>query len=249
MKKIILFFTACVFCLSTLAFSSTPNEKNYAEAGSRRIRVAKNSEVFFYKNGAKMRETLGNCDKDCTIKFYYKNGAPHSVFKVKKNQKEGDATYFYSDSSTCRKLKFTQNHRIGKEAFYDNRGNVMKSLEYNGKGVLHGHVIEYYGVSSWNSNEKPVKKHDVEYKNGKKHGSEIWYYSDGKVLAKALYKNGEPSENRDGDQKVCYDKQGKVSNAGSVTMICGNENEEGGLGRLLRGGREGCRDLDVGYDY
>ena len=70
----------------------------------------------------------------------------------------------------------------GVSKYYDQNSNLINSVNYH-QNILHGLWEEFY--------KDGTMKYKVNYLYGKKNGSEIWFYPNGKVKSETIYKNGD----------------------------------------------------------
>ena len=112
----------------------------------------------------------------------------------------GKAVALYSNGQKKGEKNFKNGELDGRwlTASYFNDGQLEIEASYNTTGEMDGPQTEY-----WNNGQF---KHQVIYKNGKKHGRETYHYPNGKLQWDNSYRNG-----KEHGEQVRYHENGAVA--------------------------------------
>lgn len=168
--------------------------------------------IYYHKNGKiKSIGEMKNLEKSGKWMSYYSNGNKKSEeFYVltndylKKSKLEGQSKWWFNNNSNQLKLVYMNknNKQLKIESFYSKEG--IQLIE-NGLGTY-----KIYGDSG-------LLEFAVPYKNGQRDGVATWYYGNGKVSLRAIYKSG--GENHTGlrwEVLEGYDMNGIGLNLGDL---------------------------------
>jgi antitoxin component YwqK of YwqJK toxin-antitoxin module len=153
--------------------------------------------MSYYANGnVKFELSYRNSKQDGASIFYYSNGKIEQEANYKNNKLDGKLINYFRNGAINSQYEYCADTVFLIERAYDAEG--VQTLD-NGKGVL---------VSYFPTGEIQYIGH---YENSKKHGECTWFYKNGIVEDRIIYKNGKPFTHLES-----YDKEGVKRNGGTL---------------------------------
>jgi antitoxin component YwqK of YwqJK toxin-antitoxin module len=136
-----------------------------------------NNGMVKYKGNFKDDKPVGE------FKYFYPSGKLKAVMTFSDNGTRAHNISYHENGKKMAEGIFINRKKEGNWKYFSDVDEKLVSEENYSNGVLNGKSVTYYIDLG-----KPFEI--IEYKNGKKHGKWIKYFTDGKIMTETTYVNG-----------------------------------------------------------